>query len=147
MRAPTLVCACLVMGALVVAAGCHVGSRQPPREQVRPYDLVPQSGYLTDGSTVAPDYAAPQPSNEAGDELQFDEAAYRAAIQKDLVRINALLTENERLRQELAVSQATLDDARDEIEQLRETVSALEAKLALAEERAARRAGQAKSNE
>ena len=141
MRAATCVFGFLAAGALIAAAGCQLGSRQPPREQVRPYDLVPQSGYLTDGSTVSPDYAAPLPAGEAGEDARFDEAAYRAAIQKDLVRIDALLTDNERLRQELAVAQAALDDARDEIEQLRETMSGLEAKLARAEERAARRGG------
>lgn len=147
MRASTLVFGILVMGALAAALGCQVGSRQPPREQVRPYDLVPQSGYLTDGSTVAADYAVPAPGDEAGGDARFDEAAYRAAIQKDLVRINALLAENERLRQELAVAQGALDDARDEIEQLGETVTELEAKLALAEERAARRARRTGGNE
>ena len=147
MRATTLVFGLLVTGGLVMAAGCQIGSRQPPREQVRPYDLVPQSGYLTDGSTVAPDYAAPLPPDAGDEEPRFDEAAYRAAIQKDLVRINVLLSENERLRQELAVAQAALNEARDEIEQLRETVAGLEAKLVLAEERAARRAGRAKDGE
>jgi hypothetical protein len=147
MRASTLVFGILVTGALAAATGCELGSRQPPREQVRPYDLAPQSGYLTDGSTVAADYAVPVPGDEAGSDAQFDEAAYRAAIQKDLLRINALLTENERLRQELAVAQAALEDARDEIEQLDEAVTALEAKLERAEERAARRARRTGGNE
>ena len=147
MRATRCVFGLCVMGALTLAIGCQLGSRQPPREQVRSYDLVPQSGYLADGSTVTPDYAAPPAVGEAGDEARFDEAAYRAAIQKDLVRINALLTENERLRQELASAQAALNDARDEIDLLCESVTALEAKLALAEERAARRAQRVKDSE
>ncbi len=147
MRATTLVFGLLVTGLLVVAVGCQLGSRRPPREQVRPYDLAPQSGYLTDGSTVAPDYAASGTPDEGDGEPRFDEVAYRAAIQKDLLRINALLTENERLRQELAVAQAALNEACDEIEQLRETVAGLEAKLVVAEKRAARRAARVKGGE
>jgi chromosome segregation ATPase len=122
---------------LAGAMGCQLGTRTPPREQTRPYDLVPQSGYLAEGPTVSPDYAAPTGPN--GDEAAFDEAAYRAAIQKDLVRINALLTENDRLRQELAATTLALEAARDEVSALRETITKLEAKLARAEARASRR--------
>jgi septal ring factor EnvC (AmiA/AmiB activator) len=122
---------------LVVAAGCELGTRRPMREQTRPYDLVPQSGYLADGPTVAPDYAVPAPSDDA--EAAFDEAAYRAAIQKDLVRINALLTENDRLRQELATTTAALNEARDDIERLSTRIVELSEQLERAEARAARR--------
>jgi len=126
-----------VVAILVVAVGCQWGRRTPPREQERPYDLVPQSGYLAEGTTVSPEYA-PMPSEDDG--VEYDEAAYREAIRKDLVRINALLTENDRLRQELVVATVSLNEARDEIERLRERVAALEAELEQALARAERRA-------
>ena len=109
---------------LVVAAGCQIGTRRPLRDQARPYDLVPQSGYLADGPTVAADYAVPAPMDTS---------------QKDLVRINALLTENNRLRQELAATTAALHEANDGIEQLTQRVVELDEKLERAEARAARR--------
>jgi septal ring factor EnvC (AmiA/AmiB activator) len=129
---------------LAAAMGCQLGTRKPVREQTRPYDLAPQSGYLAEGSTVNADYAAPAESKDK--EARFDEASYRAAIQKDLVRINALMAENDRLRQELAATTLTLEAARDEVNALRETIARLEAKLARAEERAARRAKSAQDN-
>jgi hypothetical protein len=121
---------------LVVACGCELGTRTPAREQVRPYDLAPQSGYLAEGPTVSPDYAVPAATE--GAEPTYDEAAYRAAIQKDLLRINELMTDNDRLRQELAAATSALDEANGQIERLRETVAALEEKLERAEARAAR---------
>jgi chromosome segregation ATPase len=136
-RAITVVAALLVGVLLVVAAGCQIGTRRPLREQTRPYDLVPQSGYLADGPTVAADYAVPAPTETS--EAAFDEATYRAAIQKDLVRINALLTENERLRQELAATTAALEEATDNIEQLMRRIDERGEKLERAEARAARR--------
>jgi hypothetical protein len=125
-----------VAAILVVACGCELGTRTPAREQVQPYDLAPQSGYLAEGPTVSPDYAVPAAAE--GGEAEYDEAAYRAAIQKDLARINGLMTDNDQLRQELAAAKSALDGANGEIEQLRETVAALKAKLERAEARAAR---------
>ena len=122
---------------LVMATGCQWGTRTPPREQTQPYDLVPQSGYLADGPTVSPEYA-PGPSAEG--EVEYDQAAYRETIRKDLVRINALLTENDRLRQELAITRTDLVGARDEIKNLLGKISELEAALERAEARDAPRA-------
>jgi len=129
---------------LVMATGCQWGTRTPPREQTQPYDLVPQSGYLADGPTVSPEYA-PGPSAEG--EVEYDQAAYRETIRKDLVRINALLTENDRLRQELAVAQATLAHAHDEIENLLGKIAELEAALERAEARTARQPNAALDDE
>jgi hypothetical protein len=128
---------------LVVAMGCQFGTRRPTREQTRPYDLAPQSGYLADGPTVHPDYAAPTELED--EDARFNEASYRAAIQKDLVRIDALMTENDRLRQELAATTLDLEATRDEVCALRETIARLEAKLTRAEERAARRSKSARN--
>jgi len=127
---------------LVAASGCGLGTQTPPRDQVRPYDLVPQSGYLAEGPTVRADYEAPSAADGDGveydevvyDEVVYDETAYRAAIRKDLARIGALLAENEELRQELAVAKTALNEARDEIEVLRRDIARLER----AEARAAR---------
>ncbi len=139
MRAAWIVVGMLIAAMLVAMMGCRFGTRTPTREQTRPYDLVPQSGYLADGPTVSPDYAAPPASED--DDSGTNEAAYRAAIQKDLVRINVLLTENERLRQELAATKLMLDEARDEIEKLRKAITTLEAKLERVKARAKRRGG------
>jgi len=139
MRASWLAAAVVLAAVTVATAGCELTSRRPSRDEVRPYDLVPQSGYLAEGPTDAADYAVPA-SPETTDE--FDEAAYRAAIQKDLARINALLTENERLRQELAATQSALAAAHDDIDTLRGQIAALEKKLAEAKAEAARRARQ-----
>jgi len=136
MRAARRVVALVITASACATAGCQLGTRQPVREQTRPYDLVPQSGYLVNGPTVSPDYAAPAPSDE---NAEYDRATYRAAIQKDLLRINTLLTENDRLRQELAATIMALNEAHDEIERLGKTISALDAKLERAEARAARR--------
>ena len=121
---------------MIVAAGCRLGSRTPARERVRRYDLAPQSGYLAEGPTVTPDYAVPPPSGEA--EARFDEATYRATIQRDLVRINGLLDQNDRLREELAAAQAAFEAARGEIEKLGEKIAALEAARELARARIVR---------
>ncbi|MBN1917967.1 MAG: hypothetical protein JW889_08675 [Verrucomicrobia bacterium] len=140
MRTSWLVVVVVLTALTVVTAGCELGSRRPSRDEVRPYDLVPQSGYLAEGPTDGADYAVPA-STETSDE--FDEAAYRAAIQKDLVRINMLLTENERLRRELAATQSALTQEHDDNDALRERIAALEKQLAKAqaEIKAARRSG------
>jgi BMFP domain-containing protein YqiC len=135
MRASWVAVLTVLVGVGAIGAGCELASRRPSRDEVRSYDLAPQSGYLADGPTDAADYAVPT-SPEAGE--AFDEATYRAAIQKDLARINALLTENERLRQELAAVQSALTEARGEMDTLRGRIAALEEKLARAEARAAR---------
>jgi len=119
---------------MIVASGCRLGSKTPARDRVRRYDMVPQSGYLAEGPTVTPDYAAPPPSGEA--EARFDEATYRATIQRDLMRINGLLDDNDRMRQELAAAQAALVTALGEIEKLGEKITALEAARELARARA-----------
>jgi len=127
---------CLVAVILVAVSGCRLGSRTPAREKVRSYDLAPQSGYLAEGPTVSPDYAAPASDQ---DYAGYDEAAYRAAIQRDLVRINGLMADNDQLRQDLAASQATLNEARDAIQELQKKITTLEARVERAESRAERR--------
>jgi chromosome segregation ATPase len=148
MRAGWLGAAIVLTVTACAMSGCELGSRRPSRDEVRPYDLVPQSGYLAEGPTDAADYAVPA-SAETSDE--FDEAAYRAAIQKDLVRINALLTENERLRQELAATTIALTDARADIDTLGRRIAALEEKLAQTQEKLkqaeAKAARRSRSNE
>jgi len=134
----------LGVAVLMTTIGCQWGTRTPPRDQTRPYDLVPQSGYLAEGPTVSPEYA---PAPPAEGEVEYDEAAYREAIRKDLVRINALLSENDRLRQELAVAQASLAGARDQVENLLGKIAELEAALERAEARAARRANPDRDDE